>query len=483
MSTDVLPFLAKYAINLRAAQFPVLTARRRGHETTDLEIIMLGDSHGWGQGSLGYDVVLPTPFTHMAVPYSNGFFARVRKHVVNKYDWYQDAVIPGPGNHEDPIMKVKGISDMLDVEVTSPVSAVGFYSPSRLDQARTNLGYLAGLNKFGSKLLTMAPDPANGNEAKFYVDMKAYASKLYIGVLSGTDGGMLEISLRDEDEDRHQSDYPLSRMEGFPKVTRIDHGVHRSVSCENGRITLQKSVVLDTFSPDGDEEVVYCIDYGQKVKGRIYFSFAGAGLLADSLIRVGESPISPIVSLRGIMFDGNNIRNFSMGGHTVGQWLGDGTESFNDPSYPHMDELLRFVPFTPSLAIIQAPIVNEYLRQTPIVTFTANLTELLSKMNLHHNHKGNRKMDVLLFTSLGDKAIIFEGAPSAPVSYEDYYEALRQFASLNDYGFVDFEKYFRDCVNAGLLDYELLFDDNIHPGPYPNEFIGKFLAEIIDLIM
>ncbi|WP_256756869.1 hypothetical protein [Cohnella sp. WQ 127256] len=57
MKLDMLNFLAKYAINLKVANFPILTTRRRGHITTDLEVLMLGDSHGWGQGSSGYDVM------------------------------------------------------------------------------------------------------------------------------------------------------------------------------------------------------------------------------------------------------------------------------------------------------------------------------------------------------------------------------------------------------------------------------------------
>ncbi len=66
MNTEFLDFLAKYAINMKAAQFPVLTKNRREKKTTDMEIVMLGDSHGWGQGSPGYDITLPVYSTHMA---------------------------------------------------------------------------------------------------------------------------------------------------------------------------------------------------------------------------------------------------------------------------------------------------------------------------------------------------------------------------------------------------------------------------------
>jgi len=60
---------------------------------------------------------------------------------------------------------------------------------------------------------------------------------------------------------------------------------------------------------------------------------------------------------------------------------------------------------------------------------------------------------------------------------------VKEFSSEHGYGFIDFEHYFRDCVTSGLLDYEFLFDDPIHPSPYVNEFIAKMLAEWVDLVM
>src|SRR5690606_17051307 len=154
-----------------------------------------------------------------------------------------------------------------------------------------------------------------------------------------------------------------------------------------------------------------------------------------------------------------------MGGHTVGQWLGDGSASYNDPSYPHIAEILRFVSFTPTLTIIQVPIVNEYLRQTPLATLRTNLTMLIDKLKSHHNADGSKAMDVLLFTTPGNKGIISEAERSAPITYDDYYAVVREFEVEQGYGFIDFNLYLRDCVKAVLLDYAFLFDDPIHPNP------------------
>lgn len=186
--------------------------------------------------------------------------------------------------------------------------------------------------------------------------------------------------------------------------------------------------------------------------------------------------------LRGIIPDLNRIRNFAMGGHTVGQWLGDGTASFNDGPYGHVDELLRYVAFTPALAVIQAPVVNEYLRQTPISDFEAALETLTLRLSRHLNPEGDRRTDVLMFTTLGDRGIAFEGAPSLAISYEDYYEAVRRFCARRSFGLIEFHRFFEDAVRGGLVDVELLFDDAIHPGPFANEMIAQGLIAAFDLV-
>lgn len=491
---DLLAFLAKYAINLKAANFPVLTDRRRGHNTSNLEVLMLGDSHGWGQGSPGYDVIFPAYSSHMAVPYSKGFYAGLRDHIKRKYDFYPKPVLPGRGNLASKLDLVSGIYREIEVEMAASVGAAGFYAPRHDDrQAAANLGYLAFNNKFSEKLIMLAPD--SSGSALCQVDMLGHASKVYIGVLSGRSGAKLEVYFQETGIDGgFVNDHGAMRKgntagalypqaDGFPMITRIENGVHHRVPNRDEVKVMESSIVIDTFKPDGDEEIVYCIDYGQKQLGKLCFEYAGVNPQAVEFKNSVFSSDVPILAIRGIIFEGNDVRNFSMGGHTVGQWLGDGTPSYNDPPYAHIEELLRYVPFTPALTIIQAPIVNEYLRQTPVDTFTANLEKLLAKMNHHHNREGTRKMDVLLFTTPGDKIITFEGGASSPISYDQYYGAVKAFAARYGYGFVDFEQYFRDCVLSGLLDYEFLFDDPIHPGPFVNEFIRVKLCEIIDLIM
>jgi len=477
-------FFSEYAINLTSVHFPALTARRRAHDTTDTEVLLLGDSHGWGQGSPGYDVILPAFSPHMAAPYSNGFYSRLRKHIVGKYGWH----CADSGNRElfhpaDAFVPVSGTYRRLTLELAAEREAAGFYAPDGTERHDLETwGYLATDNKFTEDLLVIAPSE-EGN-AVFRSDMNVHASKLYIGVVAGRRGAKLEVAFEQRGERKGLSAGFLYRIsEGYPRITRVADGKHLPVDSVEAAVASGECIVLDTYRSGADTEVVYCIDFGQKQRGRLRFSYAGAHPEAVPFEERGSALSCPAIALRGVLFDGNDVRNFSMGGHTVGQWLGDGTPSFNDESQPHVDRLLRYVPFTPTLVVIQAPIVNEYLRQTPLAVFSDNLLALTGKLSRHLNEGGEARTDFLLLTTPGDKRVAFEGAPSAAIGYEAYYETVGNFARASGFGLIDFAGYFEDCVRKERLDYELLFDDPIHPSPFVNEFIARGLGQAVDLLM
>ncbi|MFD2333803.1 hypothetical protein ACFSR7_31475 [Cohnella sp. GCM10020058] len=483
---DPLVFFSRYAINLTAAHFPALTARRRAHRTAETEILLFGDSHGWGQGAAGYDAILPGAPTHMAALSGNGFYARLQAHLLSRNGFYASA----SANRElyDPMDEYRRLTgDCRRVEKTFAErrEAVGFYAPDASgggDLDLSTFGYLVTDYKWTEKLLVI--DSSEGQGGSGYVDMRAHASKLFIGVLSGEFGAKLHVYFQNRGGRKGSTAgalYPAA--DGYPKLTRVADGRHLPVSPQEASVSADGGILIDTFSPDGEEERVYCVDFGQKQRGRLCFAYAGANEKATPLQGSGLRLPHAAVCLRGWRFDGSDVRNFSMGGHTVGQWLGDGTPSFNDDSAPHVDRLLRYVPFTPTLAIVQVPIVNEYLRQTAPDTLASNLLALKRKLSGHLNGDGSGSTDFLLLTTPGDKRILCEGAGSAPVRYEDYYETVRAFAEREKVGLIDFARYFKDRVEEGLLDYELLYDDPIHPGPYVHDFIGRMLGHAVDMVM
>lgn len=477
-------FFHKYAIHFTTDGFPVLTWNRRNNKTTDHEIIMLGDSHGWGQGASGFDGLRAYFSSHMAYPYSKGFFAKVKEHLEQSKQMRAESVIP---MLSEEVLRVSGMFHQADVPVVQPVAAPGFYSAkTRHDSSFAHMGYLAMDHKFGDELcIVEAECKSDGTcEAEWSYEMTGHASKVYIGLITGKHGAKMDITLR-------TAPYYV-RPAGYPRVYRIVDGEQVEWDASKVRMASSGSILIDTYDPTGDSEQVLCIDYGQKQKGQFVFRCVASPDQAnlDQAEADKHEPESylnpsrkPVLMLRGIVFNGNHVRNFSMGGHTVGQWLGDGTKSFNDDSHPHIDEILNFVPFTPTLALIQAPIVNEYLRQTPMNMLLMNLETLIGKLNAHHNTEGTRKMDVLMFSTLGDRRIQFEEAASLPLTYADYFQSVKTYCLEKGYGFIDFQQYFSDLVDEGLLDYELLFDDAIHPSSFANECIAQGLCAALDMLM
>ncbi|WP_409340863.1 hypothetical protein [Paenibacillus sp. MBLB4367] len=465
-----LTFFYKYACHLKASCFPVLTANRRTYRTTEREILLFGDSHSWGQGSPDFDG-LHFYSPHMAFSYNKGYYARLSKHVQQKLDFPASAVLPG--STEIPL---QGRFCEAACDFYPPYEAAGFYAPeANNDKAKEHLGYLAEDGKFGKKVFVLSPFTESAmHDAEGHLTLKSPVRKLFVGIVAGPHGSKLEIALA-------ASPYSVIPP-GFPKVYRVAAGRLAEVDKHEAEIGVSGSVILDTYRSTGPADCVYCVDYGMKQTGILSLRYAGEHPSASGC-ELGRLTLdAPAVLIRGIVFDGNRIRNFAMGGHTVGQWIGDGTASFHDVSYPHTDELLSYVPFTPTLAIIQAPVVNEYLNQTEISDFQRNLSSLIGKLNAHLNDGRERKTDFLIFTTPGDQRNVFQGEPSKPIPYSAYFEAVNQFCLTHQYGFIDFQRYFADAVKAGMLDHDLLYDDAIHPSPFVNEWIAKGLISALDML-
>jgi|GEM_PF-1226931 len=324
------------------------------------------------------------------------------------------------------------------------------------------------------------------NTAMFRVEMKDSVRKVYIGAQKGPTCGKFEVFFSDENngitnagllslDRRNTANAFYPAVSGYPKVYKVVDGSHTLLSSPEVVINTG-NVVIDTYATSASE-CVYCIDYGLKQKGDLYFGYAGANGSATNFTTTGGTAYgSPVIKLRGIIFGGNNVRNFSIGAAAVGSWLNDGS-----PHY--IDEILNYVPFTPTLAVVQAPIVNEYLAQTSIATFKSNLAALVTKLNNHKNSGGTKKTDFLFLSTIGDKTIQYQGAGHSAINYSDYFVALKEFCEVNNYGLIDFNEYFQDSVDKGMLDYELLYDDQIHPSSFANEFIGGIISNVIDLLM
>ena len=215
------------------------------------------------------------------------------------------------------------------------------------------------------------------------------------------------------------------------------------------------------------EEVIYRMDFGTTQVGDLFIESTGT------------------CDFRGLIFDNNKTVNLSMGGHTVGGWIG--TEaSFSDAATDHVGQILNHVPVQPSHVISQVPFVNEYLRQTPVATFKANLLTFINRFKNHlpgSNNFNAKGVDFLFFTSLRQRSVGWEGAASAPITFDMYVQAAREFCAANGCAFIDVEAALSTEIRSGKIDYQRLYNDDSHPSDYANDLIYQELKKTIQAVV
>lgn len=262
---------------------------------------------------------------------------------------------------------------------------------------------------------------------------------------------------------------------GYPVISIINGGGSKVSAAGSATVTAigaGSALVIDTYSAS-DADVVYEIDFGSKVQSEIYIQDYAAS----------ASGTSQFSTLRGLLLDNNTVTNWAMGGHTIGNWLGVG-DSFNDVARDHLADILAYGKTNPYLVITELPLVNEYLHQTPLATFKNNIATFISRLNNNLNPTAPaRTTSFLFFTTIGHRDGEFEGTVYPALSYQNYADAAKEQCLASGVGFLDLRQMVKDKVRDGLIDYRLLYSDNIHPSGLANELMARQLLDVLDEII
>ncbi len=211
------------------------------------------------------------------------------------------------------------------------------------------------------------------------------------------------------------------------------------------------------------EEAIVVVDFGGRTVGRLFIESV------DS---------AKSIAFRGVVFDNNYAVNYALGGHTVSAWLGLSAGGSDATTVDHIGNFLAGSPVRPSSVVVQVPFVNEYLAQTPIATFKANLATLVSRISSYLPDGVNQYgTSFLFYTSLRARNIAFEGAASSPITYSMYVEAAKEFCIDNGHQFADIESKLLDIPEALGIDYQRLYWDTIHPSDMSNMLIADELCK------
>lgn len=325
--------------------------------------------------------------------------------------------------------------------------------------------------------------PAALAKGLLMIEMRKPARVMYLHVIEKSGGGNMRVGFVNNINNGYVG-YPqidetaIFTRSANPWAQRLSSGTMGvfKVNPDSSLSSNPSNVVRDTFgfkidtdNGGAEKEVIYRVDFGAQQQGRLFIAF-------DT---VSNTAGTETFETRGVIFDNNKIQNYSMGGHTVGAWLGD-ESSFSNETRNHLDDILNYTQVKPSHVITQIPFVNEYLKQTPIATFKARLKAFADKLSGHlatTNNYNSVGIDFMFFTSLRNRGVAFEGVTSDPVSYDMYVQATKEFCEDNNHAFVDCEKELFRMVESGRVSYERLYSNSNHPSDFANEIIFKVLTQ------
>ncbi|EJO3993855.1 phage tail protein [Vibrio vulnificus] len=227
-------------------------------------------------------------------------------------------------------------------------------------------------------------------------------------------------------------------------------------------------IIIDTSKAPG-YFMPYVIDFGQKKAGRLRIRHVGDGAEATG-VRSWSGTTS--FTCKGALVNNlDYIKNWSMGGHTIGAWLGQ-ENSYWGEQRDHVADILSYSPVRPTAVIVETPLVNEWLKQTPLATFKQRLIDLAFAFN-----QGN----MLVTTTLGTHAAEF-GEDTANITYEDYANVVKEWAkeSAGKVTLIDCRAHLKRLVKDGTAKSVDLYLNNGHPSPMANEIMFKHLKRIVD---
>jgi hypothetical protein len=493
--------LKEYCINIKRNSFfnadPTNGTSMAGWY--DRQILLLGDSHGWGQGGPNYQGVSAGYLTHTENIINNGFYGRLKKYLYEKFGSEPIRVVPfdlGTANstvktgsfsppsgfvdtltHTKRMRIVAGsyfISKILKSDF--PVGASRDYmdsyfnAVSRQDSyALANYGHnvdVGFLSEFNATI---------GTGGVVLIDIDVPTRFVYLALVNAYEAyGKAEIQLLPSNKDF------TVEPTGFgdpiygtatPTVKINSTSDPKSELIEPSNVVITSNKITIDCSVGTLSNVVFIIDFGQKKCGTLKITHGGNGVNTTLTL----APLSTsAINVRGaLLSNGDTIKNWSMGGHTIGAWIGEQSNYDNSETKDHLADILNYTYRSVKGCFIQLPIVNEVIKQTPIVDFKSYLDTLKTRLGTDN---------LVLFTTLGRKALEFDGGTTT-ITNDDYVNAAKEWVTLQggNVTFVDCRAYLKSLVSDGIIPAEDLYTNDSHPSPSANEIIFDMLKQVSDM--
>lgn len=479
-------------------------------------VILLGDSHSWGEGADSYEGSFDTDLTntiHAATITNEGYYTKLARHIREKLGTSNQRAVPFYGDNlvikDGLATNVKTtfdkVTEMQDIRIISgkfrrldslpPADKNNsIFGGARLRGVaydRDTYRYTPELGAFDASVLQIGPDGVSGPSAAI-IDVPNPVNMINLGIVHFRDTGakvkveFLSSTMPDDYDISGGVDNivdpfftELKIVPYKPGVQGVDVNPERlltdnsaasmyTINESNRSLIIDTSVTTDVGT--ASEFYPHVIRTVRKFSGKIRISWDSDGVNFTTNGTFGGSQYY----LRGVLLNNNDtLKNWSMGGHSLGAMLGL-EPSFFGETKNHINEVVKYTFVDPALLVLQLPFVNEIIKNTSQTDFKNRLQLLIDSIDAKN---------VILFTTVGAEDKEYPASPSdvARLKMSEYTKAAQEVCDTNpEVSFVDCRRHLLDLVNSGQLLQGELYYNNGHPSPRVNQIVFDFIKSAVD---
>lgn len=228
----------------------------------------------------------------------------------------------------------------------------------------------------------------------------------------------------------------------------------------------------------------------------LYFGVRVTGILTVKVAKISkytESSVGFHFGVRGVMAtDMTKICTHGFGCHSVGDLIGRTADICNHDAgvafdhVPYIKKCEELSSKNRRFVVMQAPIVNEYLRQTSIAQYKSDLTAFYNSMYDGAPDASTAKQ-FIIFTGAGEKGkdpYLGPVTGGSSITYQMYRDATREWAESMGVLYIDAAAKQKELIDHGrAVANDFLMKDTNYDSNHPNNYTQRLWYEEVSKVV